>query len=375
MTKNHPAQREEVMAFLDGELARETAERVRLHLAACEECRRLQEQMRGVSTRLAAWDVEAAPPTLQPRRRSWRVPSHGLTALAASLILVAGAGAAWLVFSRPAAQDVGTIDSLGASGRSLSRSQSRAPGGVAGGLPARSPSASVSMPAETTQGTLVIRTAQLRIVPRDFDDARTELERIIAKSGGFLGRIVSHGDRGNPRVIEATLRIPAPRLDETLAALRALGHVSGETREGEDVTRLSADLDARLTNARRSETRLRELLEQRTGSLADVLAVEREVARVRYEIESMEAERKSLDQRVTYAAVTVTLTEERNAEVNLGSMSVSKRLRNAVVEGWTTALGLVIGALLIAVRATPALLVLAAVFAFPGIVWFRHRRP
>ena len=208
------------------------------------------------------------------------------------------------------------------------------------------------------EGPLIIRTAHLRIVPRDFDSARAELDRIIAQAGGFVGRIVSSGERGNPRVIEATLRIPAPRLDETLAALRALGHVAGETREGEDVTRQSADLDSRLANARTSETRLRGLLERRTGDLADVLAVERELARVRQEIESMEAERKSLDQRVTYATVNITLSEERKAEVDLGPVSFSAQLRNAFVEGWSAALGLMLGMLLLAVRVAPTVAVL-----------------
>ena len=65
------------------------------------------------------------------------------------------------------------------------------------------------------------------------------------------------------------------------------------------------------------------------AKLSDVLDVEREIARVRGEIEGMEAERRSLDRRVTYATVSVTLTEDRKSEVNLGPVPVSRRLRNA----------------------------------------------
>ena len=48
------------------------------------------------------------------------------------------------------------------------------------------------------------------------------------------------------------------------------------------------DLAARAANGRRLEERLVELLRTRTGKLQDVLSVERELARVREEIERME---------------------------------------------------------------------------------------
>ena len=352
MTLDHAAQLEEVMAYVDGELPREAADRVRLHIESCDECRALAGDLRDVSARMHAWDVGPAPASWQPRRAGWRVPSRRLMAIAATLTVVV-AGGVWLAMQQqsPPSVDVAADASSFRDRRLVATTpaaSARAGRGVVGG----------QAPAE---GSRVIRTAQLRIQPTDFDAARQALDRIIADAGGFVGRIVVSGDRGNARVVEATLRIPSSKLDAVLASLRALGHVSGETREGEDVTRQSADLDARLANARTSEARLRQLLEHRTGDLADVLAVERELARVRQAVESMDAERKSLDQRIAYATVDVTLTEERKAEVEIGPTSFSTLLRNAFVDGWTMALGLVLGTVLVAVRLAPILLVLGAV--------------
>jgi len=56
-------------------------------------------------------------------------------------------------------------------------------------------------------------------------------------------------------------------------------------------------LEARLANARNTERRLTELLKERTGKLSDVLAVENEHARVRGEIERMEAEKRTCQTR------------------------------------------------------------------------------
>jgi hypothetical protein len=65
-----------------------------------------------------------------------------------------------------------------------------------------------------------------------------------------------------------------------------LGDVESVNIGSEDVGEAYADMEVRLANGRRLEQRLLELLATRTGSLEDVLAVERELARVRQEIES-----------------------------------------------------------------------------------------
>ena len=56
----------------------------------------------------------------------------------------------------------------------------------------------------------------------------------------------------------------------------------------EDVGEEFVDVSARMENARRLEQRLVTLLASRTGKLSDVLAVERELARVREDIERYE---------------------------------------------------------------------------------------
>src|SRR5579863_254000 len=60
----HPYEREEVMAYLDGELSADRASGIAAHLRECAECAELAEQMRGVSVHLANWSVEPSPATL-----------------------------------------------------------------------------------------------------------------------------------------------------------------------------------------------------------------------------------------------------------------------------------------------------------------------
>jgi chromosome segregation ATPase len=68
------------------------------------------------------------------------------------------------------------------------------------------------------------------------------------------------------------------------------------------------DLEARLSNLRAERDRLRTLYE-RANTTEDVLAVQRELSEVQGEIERLEAQKRSLEQRVAYSTLTVELRE------------------------------------------------------------------
>ncbi len=99
----------------------------------------------------------------------------------------------------------------------------------------------------------------------------------------------------------------ADALEDLRAELAALGEVQDESEEAADVTAEHVDLVARIRSARAEEARLLELMASRTAALADVLAVERELARVSQSIEQLEASEHDLSARVAMAHVSVEL--------------------------------------------------------------------
>ena len=105
------------------------------------------------------------------------------------------------------------------------------------------------------------------------------------------------GDTASARQLRAILRVPGDRMSDALARLRQLGVVVEDTQGSQDVSDQMVDLDARLANARATEQRLAEILKNRTGKLSDVLEVERELSRVRLEIERIDAEKTNLGRR------------------------------------------------------------------------------
>ncbi|MCC6878012.1 MAG: DUF4349 domain-containing protein, partial [Sandaracinaceae bacterium] len=112
------------------------------------------------------------------------------------------------------------------------------------------------------------------------DDVRA----LTARHHGYVQRGVEH-----ERSASLELRVPAAELEALRRELRGLGELGYEREEIADVTDEHSDLNARLRNARREEERLLALMEERTHSLADVLAVEARLSAVRERIEQLEA--------------------------------------------------------------------------------------
>jgi hypothetical protein len=164
-------------------------------------------------------------------------------------------------------------------------------------------------------------------------------------------------------------------LAPALGDLKTLGRTLNESQSGEEVTQQHTDLLARLENSRQTEARLRAILQQRTGKIEDVLQVEQEIARVRGEIESMEAEQRALEHRVAFASVDLQLVEEFKEQLNPSPVSTSGRVHNAFIAGMRNASGTVLGLILFLEEFGPAILIWAAILGLPGyFAWRRYQK-
>jgi anti-sigma factor RsiW len=227
---------------------------------------------------------------------------------------------------------------------------------------------------QLASGPMIARTVSLTIVVKDFAVARATLDTILARHQGYAADLTVSTTEGAPRTLQASLRIPASQLAPALTELKALGRVENESQSGEEVTEQHADLVARLKNSRETEQRLQAILQQRTGKIRDVLEVEQEIARVRGEIEQMEAEQKALEHRVDYAAVNLSLSDVYQAQLNL-PMSVGTRLRNSVVAGYHHAAETLIGVILFFAEYTPATVLWLLLLGCPAfLLWRRYRK-
>jgi len=220
---------------------------------------------------------------------------------------------------------------------------------------------------------MIARTLTLSVLVKDIPASRPSLDAILVRHHGYIAQLNVSTQQDAPRSFQASLRIPAPELTAALTELKAFGRVLSEEQSGEEVTQQHADLAARLQNARETEDQLRGILQQRTGRVSDILEVEEEIARVRGEIESMEAEQQALEHRVDFAEVNLTLTEDYKAALSSPD-SATTRMHNAFVAGYRNAVGTLLGLLLFTEEYGPTLLIWLALLALPTVLVYRRYR-
>ena len=403
--KTHPVTPEEVMSFLDDELSADRSHAVSSHIEECFDCRKLRDSLENTSRAFAQWVVLAPPVAAWVKNAispsafsaSLNRPSQTRLSLAvsrrpawaavvASVILVALAFLVLpyrMVRDRPeaAAQQVGAY--LG-NPQTVSGRLDQSAKGSMGRLQVPQARANEIGMREVTQqpsntwvpnGPLIARTVSLSIVVKDFDAGRAALDALLARHNGYAASLNSSTPQGAARTLEASLRIPRPQLEAALRELKSLGRVEGESQSGEEVTEQHADLLARIKNDRETELRLQAILGTRTGKVKDVLEVEQEIARVRGEIEQMEAEQKSLEHRVDFATIELKLAEEYKAELHTPVPSALIQLRNATISGFRSAFGSVLALVLFLAESGPSLLVWLTLVGIPAWrLWRRYRR-
>ncbi len=173
---------------------------------------------------------------------------------------------------------------------------------------------------------LIVRDATVRLEVRAVRDAIDAIERTAGQHGGTVTSMQVGSDTEGPvyRYDESTgvqsstpmrgwvtVRVPADRYDAFMGAVTQLGTVRFRTQAAEDVTQQHVDMQARLDNLRAEEKRLREFFAA-AKKVDEMLAIERELERVRGEIESLDAQIRYLERQAAMATVTIELVEPKD---------------------------------------------------------------
>jgi hypothetical protein len=176
---------------------------------------------------------------------------------------------------------------------------------------------------------LIIRSGQASIEVDSLEPAITELRRIAQRAGGFVADASVQTGRNQLRSATLQLKVPASRFDDLTDWLEPLGKLQFVNVGAQDVSEEYVDLTARVANGHRLEERLVELLRTRTGKLSDVLSVERELARVREEIERMEGRMRFLKANAQLSTLSVSLYEPQPVLASPGRNPIAEAFRTA----------------------------------------------
>ena len=158
----------------------------------------------------------------------------------------------------------------------------------------------------------IIYEARISLVVEDIEQFEKSLPDLIEKFEARLDDSTINRRQGRRRSGIWVVGVPSKRLAEFLTEVGDLGIVEQQGQTAENVTRQYLDLETRIKTKQELEKRILSILKTREGQLADILAAERELARVRGEIESMQTQLRNLAHRVKYSSVTINAREERD---------------------------------------------------------------
>jgi hypothetical protein len=196
-------------------------------------------------------------------------------------------------------------------------------------------------------------TIETSVTVADIDAAARAVRDLTAQHGGYVGEARTSGD-DDARSAWFEVHVPVPQLGAFRGGVAGLGEVTSDSEKAEDVTEQRADIRARLANSRAEEKRLLELLDKHTGTLADVVALEKELANVRETIERMEAQERVLEGQIASATVRIHLMT-RHAATRIGP---GKRIFHAMGDGLDNAGAFLVGLAVFIAQTGPTLLIL-----------------
>lgn len=174
----------------------------------------------------------------------------------------------------------------------------------------------------------VIYKGTLELLVNDFDDSYNKLHQAVNSAQGYIAnQETAHQDGRTPHG-NWTVRIPVAQFQEFVNQLDGLGSVLRQNIDAEEVTDEYVDLQARITNEKRLEERVQKLYERTPDKIGDIISVEKELARVRQNIERMEGRLRLLNDQTTLATLEISM-RQRQKEVAPEIATYSTRLSEA----------------------------------------------
>lgn len=171
----------------------------------------------------------------------------------------------------------------------------------------------------------MIYNATLQVVVPDIALSLKAIEQSAQSLGGYLQQL--GGD-------SITVRVPAARLAEAMAAAEKLGQVTQRNIQGQDITEEMHDLQIRLDTALQMRQRLLALLEK-ADKTADALKVEQELDRVVQSIELLKGKIHFYQTQVAFSTLTVKLNSPLPQQVVERHVPIAwvRELADALVRG------------------------------------------
>lgn len=213
----------------------------------------------------------------------------------------------------------------------------------------------------------VIVTGYLTLTVERPAETAAEAAGIVERAGGRIDARSEQAPDGEDKgSAQLTVRIPTEKLTATLESLKKLGTVEQVEQAQQDVTSQSRDLEARITALRTSVDRLISLMAD-ADTTADLISIESALSERQANLESLESQKRSLDDQVQMSTYILYLGTAADAPADEPDTFLS-----GLAAGWDAFVGF-FSFLLVAFGVLLPWLVLAGLVAAVSVVLVRRR--
>ena len=159
----------------------------------------------------------------------------------------------------------------------------------------------------------LIKTVDMNVETKTFDDTMAAIENKVAELGGYIENLETYNGSSysgyrSSRNANMTVRIPKQQLDVFLETVAGVSNVVRRSESVEDVTLTYVDLESHKNVLLAEQKRLLELIEE-AEVIEDIITIESRLSNVRYQIESMESQLRTYDNKVDYSTVYLNVDE------------------------------------------------------------------
>lgn len=164
----------------------------------------------------------------------------------------------------------------------------------------------------------LIKTVNIFAETEEFDILVPGLQKQVEGLGGYIEYISVYDVNSyyaddqlvKQRCANVTARVPKEKLDGFLAQVGEQTNITSRSENVEDVTLQYVDLESHKKALVTEQDRLLALMEK-AETVEDIIAIEGRLSEVRYQLESMESQLRTYDNRIDYSTVELTISEVR----------------------------------------------------------------
>ena len=161
----------------------------------------------------------------------------------------------------------------------------------------------------------IIKNGNLSLKVDNADKASASIAKITKDNGGEVASSNFRQSGTNVKSGMITVKVPVNNFEKTFSDLKKVASlVISESTSGNDVTEQYVDLQAQLKNKQTEEEAFTRIMAQ-AQKIDDILAVQKELSRVRGQIEQLQGRIKYLQSQTDMSTITVSLTEDANISI------------------------------------------------------------